>query len=114
MKTIPVSLWHGPPPGCIAASTDGVNWTVYESGDTPPQPAASTSRILSTPDFRVRFTDTELGGMAMSGDANVRVMLLKISTTNEIDLESLSIVNGLKYLVSKGLLTEARRLEIMV
>ena len=114
MKIIPVATWVGPPAGCIAARTDGVTWTVYEAGDTPPTLVVSASRALSTSDFLGRFTDPELTGVATSVDEKVRLMLLKISTKKEIDLESPNIINGLKYLVSKGLLTELRRLEIML
>jgi len=81
---------------------------------TPPMITAP--HIIDTKTFRDRFTDDELAAvlnLAYSGDASVRLLLLKIQTTGEIDLQSDAVINGMAYLVSKGVITAARKAEIL-
>lgn len=99
------------PPDALRADvqSDG-RWKVYESGDDlPAVPALPEPRTLSVQDFRSRFTDAELAGVVSSADVAVKVLLVKLQTRADVDLADPQIAAGLDLLVSKGLLTAARR-----
>jgi hypothetical protein len=59
--------------------------------------------------YRSMFTDAELAAMVSSTDVNVKVLVLKVQTTQGFTWDNPSVAAGLDYLVSKGILTPARR-----
>lgn len=73
---------------------------------------AHPERRIESWQFRDRFTEVELDGilgMAYSGDAIARRLLLKVQTaTGGIDLDSPEVIGGLDYLVTQGVLTAER------
>ena len=89
----PKHVWH-----------DVDRWVVYTGADIP-----APSRVLSIQVFRNRFTDPELAGIVASANASVRVLLLKLTTRLEVDLNDPQVIGGMALLVSQGLLTAARR-----
>lgn len=96
-----------------SAQADGL-WTLYYEGDELPSLGAThEARQLPILDFRARFTDAELAGIVASADASVKVLLLKLTTRVEVDLDDPQVIGGLGLLVSKGLLTAQRRDEIL-
>jgi hypothetical protein len=92
------------------AQADGT-WLVYEPGDTLPAapPAGPEPRTISVQEFRGRFTDAELAGIVSSADVSVKVLLVKLQTRIDVDLNDPQIAAGLDLLVSKSLLTAPRR-----
>lgn len=93
-------------PSVITRNLD--HFLVY-TGDDIPQDASPAERTLSVQDFRSRFTDAELAGVVSSADVAVKVLLVKLQTRADVDLADPQIAAGLDLLVSKGLLTAARR-----
>jgi hypothetical protein len=80
---------------------------VYTGSDIPPQP-----RLISPYDFRQRFTSDEMTAIlnaAYSGDTTVRKLLLKLQTTDSIDLDNSEVIGGCQYLVSQNVITEERK-----
>lgn len=86
-------------------------WRVYEPGDTlpDPPPAGPEPRVISVQDFRSRFADPELAGIVSSTDVSVKVLLVKLQTRADVDLDDPQVIGGLDLLASKGLLTAPRR-----
>jgi hypothetical protein len=72
----------------------------------PPQPIPTGTWIL-------RFTPAEFQAIAASTDATVQQFMYALNHTTQIDLTDQSIVNGVSYLVSKGLLTQTRVAAVM-
>lgn len=68
----------------------------------------STS-FVSAESYRSMFTDAELAAMVASTDVGVKVLVLKVQTTQGFLWDNPSVAQGLDYLVSKGILTAARR-----
>lgn len=95
---------------------DGNVATVY----TPPDiPVKIPKRDIDVEEFRDRFTDAETDAMinlayGMTGEAIARKLLFRLQTTkNPINLDGVKVVTGMQYLVNKGVLTSARRDEIL-
>ncbi|MDZ7655614.1 MAG: hypothetical protein U0997_06685 [Sulfurimicrobium sp.] len=79
----------------------------------PPAP-----RLIPTGDFRARFTGTEMAAILVlaysgAGDVNAAMLLLKLQTTPEIDLDSPEVSGGLAYLASKGCIA-AERVDVLL
>lgn len=91
---------------------NGSEIIVYTEGDIP-----VNYRILSVKEFRDRFTEDEIEAildLAYSGDVLARKILLKLQTVGEvIDLTTPSVIAGVNYWVSKGILTEERKNQIL-
>ena len=97
----------------------------WEGAETPAERAAIThapapsSIIISAAEFRDRFTSAELLGISTlaysgTGDSFIQLLLLKVSTNLDgIDLASADVIAGLDYLITKGKITTARKLEIL-
>lgn len=81
---------------------------------TPP-PA---QRLIPMADFRARFSDPEMAAILVlaysgAGDVNAAMLLLKLQTTPEIDLDSPKVSGGLAYLASKGCIAAERVAELL-
>lgn len=78
--------------------------------------APPTGRILTISQYRNRFTEAEQVAVlqaAYSGNTNCQVLLMKMQTTTDgINLDSESVINGLAYLTSIGILKDGRAVEI--
>lgn len=89
--------------------------TVYTGDDIPP--LQQESRIIQTNQLRDRFTDTEMDAalaLAYGGDVVARRVLLKLQTASDgVDLDSPAMQQGMLYLVSKGVITAARKEELL-
>lgn len=69
--------------------------------------------ILKPWEFRDLFTTEELLGFISSTDSMVKLLLLKVQTSTTIDMGSSDVISGINYLNSIGLLTTARKDEIL-
>jgi hypothetical protein len=83
---------------------------VYTGEDIPVIPS---QRVISTVDFRSRFTDAEMDAIMSlaysgTGDVTARRILLKLQTRADIDLDDQRVIDGMGYWVSQGVLTQAR------
>jgi hypothetical protein len=61
--------------------------------------------------FRNRFTDLEqiaILDAAYSGDETCRLLLFKLQTSHEIDINSQIVIDGVAYFVSLGILSQDR------
>lgn len=92
--------------------------TLYYEGDTfPSMPTAPepATRYISAAEYRARFTDAELAAIVSSTDAGVKLLILKVSTppSEGIDLSNPAVIQGLNYLVSKGILAAERPAQIL-
>jgi len=93
---------------------------VYEPGDELPAhlvvPPAPVIRTLTPGEFRDRFTPAEqaaFAALAFGGDVHAQALLIKLSTSLEVDLDSPTVAAGLDYLVSKSVINAARKAEIL-
>jgi len=103
-----------------------INWYAQENGKyngylpTETQPSAPTvapTAMIGIWEFRNRFTTAELQALlnkAYDGDAMVRLLLLKIQTASDIDLLSSSVIDGVNYLKTVGVLTVERTAAILM
>jgi hypothetical protein len=65
--------------------------------------------LLNTYDFIMAFTAAELAAIrGTTADNNIQQFLFAMQVTQGMNLNSTSIKNSLQYLVTKGLLTQAR------
>jgi hypothetical protein len=72
---------------------------------TPPTPV----NLLNTFDFIMAFTPAELAAIrGTTTDNNIQRFLYALEVTQGMNLNNTTIQNSLQYLVSKGLLTQAR------
>lgn len=85
---------------------------IYTGSDIPSQPV---ERKISVQEFRDRFTDAEMKAILLKGetDTNVELLLFKLQTVYEIDLDMNTVVNGINYLVSIGSLSQNRVVDIL-
>lgn len=77
---------------------------------------SSTARQISVQSFRDRFTSAETDAFinATRTDDNVAKLQFKLSTAQEpLDLDGETLQQGMLYLVAVGVITEARRVEIL-
>lgn len=84
---------------------------VYTGSDIPSSP-----RATSPYDFRQRFTDAEMDSIissAFSGNVTVRKLLLKLQTTDVVDLDNTTVQTGMQYLVDQLIITSQRKTEIL-
>lgn len=110
-----------PPPVLCVTKGSGV-WTCYDTDDEIPAEfktagTPTPSNIIPVSAFRDRFTPPELMGvtsLAYAGDQNMQYLLLKLQTnTDGVDLLSAEVIGGVTYLVGKGVLSAARKAEIL-
>lgn len=104
-------------PGPKNVVFDGVGFTVLTGSDyTPPVPPPS---LIPASEFRARFTQPEMMAITQlaysgTGDANIQYLLLKLQTNETgVDLALAETIGGVDYLVGKGVLTTARKAEIL-
>lgn len=76
-------------------------------------PQEMTKRILSPWELRQRFTFRERVAITSSADAGVMVIREDLMTAQECNLDDPSVGMSLDYLISKGLITSARKAEIL-
>ena len=92
-------------------------WTVFERGDAVPaivETGGPSGKQLTAEEFRNAFTQAEIDNLLASTDAGVKRLLYRISTNRSgIDCGSAEVLGGLAYLVTAGLLTNARRIAIL-
>lgn len=84
---------------------------VYTEPDSLAHIIPSATRFISVETFRDRFTSAELKAIASSTDADIKYVLLKLSTkeaSSLLDLDEDEVVNTMAKLVSLGLVTPAR------
>jgi hypothetical protein len=119
MRTVPLPIPSDLNAVAVEVTADG-QAVVYEPGDDVPAhlaaPPAPVVRTITPGEFRDRFTPAEqaaFAALAFGGDPNAQAILLKLSTSLEIDLDSPTVAAGLDYLVSKGVITAARKAEIL-
>lgn len=106
--------WPTAPPGrsfipVPSGSAIGKRWN--GSAFEPYTPAAS--RILSPLDFARLFTQAEDDAIEASADATVKFLRRRLQLAQAVNLDHADVVNGTSVLVSKGLLTAARRTAIL-
>lgn len=106
-----------PAPLLCESQPDG-KWKCYVTPDElPPAPVPAPVNIIPVSAFRDRFTPPELMGvtaLAYAGDTNMQYLLLKLQTnTDGVDLLSAEVIGGVTYLEGKGVLTPARKAEIL-
>lgn len=97
---------------------DGYEVTTYGSGHVvripvQPTPLPKFLTILTVLAFRNRFTFTEKVAIKQSTDPGVQVIQDDLSVAQDIDLENQNLIDGMAYMVSQGLLTQARCDEIL-
>jgi hypothetical protein len=119
MRTVPLPIHSDLNAVAVEITADG-QAVVYEPGDDlPAHLAALTAPIVRTitpGEFRDRFTAAEQAAfttLAFGGDQNAQAIMLKLSTSLEVDLDSPTVAAGLDYLVSKGVISAARKAEIL-
>ena len=96
------------------------NWTghAWTYLDYPPPPPPPAPRRIAVADFRARFTDAEMAAIVSlaysgAGDVTAAMLLLKIQTSNEIDLTAPEVTAGMAYLIARGCLAACRAAEIL-
>ena len=94
--------------------TEGSCITVFTGDDVPSNYADTqqiANRYVTAEQFRDRFTSAELSAIlaAQQTDVQIAKFLYLVATANgPFSLDDPRVVNGLSYLVSKGLLAENR------
>lgn len=96
-----------------AAAIDFAAWLA--AGNTPDAADVVVAPHTVEPlAFLKRFTQAERIAIKASSDVQVQDFLLLITAAKDyIDLDDTNVTNGLAYLVALGLLTEARKAEIL-
>jgi hypothetical protein len=119
MRTVPLPIPIDLDAVAVEITADG-QAVVYEPGDDLPAhlvaPPAPAARTITPGEFRDRFTPAEqaaFAALAFGGDPNAQTILIKLSTSLEIDLDSPTVAAGLGYLVSKGVISATRKEEIL-
>jgi hypothetical protein len=119
MHTMPLPLPSDLDAVAVEITADG-RAIVYEPGDELPAhlvvPPAPSTRTITPGEFRDRFSPAEqaaFAALAFGGDLTAQTLLIKLSTSLEVDLDSPTVDAGLDYLVSKGVITAARKAEIL-
>ena len=98
--------------------TEGSCITVFTGDDVPPNYADTqqiADRYVTAEQFRDRFTSAELSAIlaAQQTDVQVAKFLYLVATANgPFSLDDPRVVDGLPYLVSKGLLDPSRLVKI--
>jgi hypothetical protein len=89
-------------------------YIVYTGIDIP---VSQNDRQIPDYAFRDRFADSEMSAflaLAFSGDISAQKLMLKLTTaSNGIPMDREDVVSGMSYLVTKGILTEQRKNEIL-
>ena len=82
--------------------------------DPEPAPTPPRRRFMASY-FRSLFTDAEMLAIttASSTDARIRVFLDEIASAEEVNLDGPKIAAACNYLISKSLLTTARRDQVL-
>ena len=77
--------------------------------------AVPVPRYIQTTEFLQRFTPQERGAMyaAQPNDQAIADFLYRIPLHERVDLDSPDVVGGCDYLVSVGILTAARKTEVL-
>lgn len=99
--------------------TEGAEITVFTGDDIPSNEVDAqqhaADRYVTAEQFRDRFTDAELLAISEAGqtDKMVAFFLTKLGTTSEqFSLDRQDVIDGLNYIVSKGLLNSNRPAKI--
>ena len=91
------------------ASYSGYRWTGTTFAPIVPPPVRTISRL----DFARLFTQAEDEAIDASVDAAVKFLRRRLNLATTVNLDHADVVNGTLLLVSKGLLTSARRTAIL-
>jgi hypothetical protein len=97
----------------FVADAIAAGWTSAPLPSPPPSPPAPT--IWTALEFMRRFTQSERLAIITAGrtDAAVEDIRSQLAASNEVISDDPSLVAGLIYLVSKGLLTPERKTAIL-
>lgn len=63
--------------------------------------------------FMALFSNSEQDKIIQSNDASIKLFLLYLSSALDIKTDDIRTLNGMDYLVSIGILTEERKVEIL-
>lgn len=113
MKTLDAMAYKDETPGTVIV-INGETADVYTGKDIPEY--MKQPRLISVQEFRDRFTSTETDAFidATRTDDNIAKLQFKLSTAQEpLDLDGETLQQGMLYLVAVGVITEARRVEIL-
>jgi hypothetical protein len=94
----------------------GPGWTYKDGVFSPPVVIAPTlPNIITKLAFRFRLTDAEYVGILAAAKTDVEVMawVETFNMVSQINLEDSRTVSGLEMMVTKSLLTEERKTEIL-
>jgi hypothetical protein len=100
----------------IPHESAGPGWTFDGTTLTPPPaPVPEPVRVITPREFRQRFTDTEQAGIMAAAMQDVQVLdwRLRAAEARDIDLDHPETALGIDFLISKGLLAEGRKAEIL-
>jgi hypothetical protein len=115
MKTAQ-NIFDVPDTAVLSIAQSNGSFIYYEENDELPitNNTSIQTKFITTGEFRSSFTDNELKAMLSSDDIDVKLLVLKVTTAHKegIDLMSATVINGLAYLVTVGILTSNRPAEI--
>ena len=71
--------------------------------------------VITSQEFKDRFTNTELLGFLSLAqtDATAKLLLLEAEVATEVHLQSQRTIQGVQYLASQGIITSERATEIL-
>lgn len=90
---------------------------VVRTGADIEQPASQ--RIITAAQFRDRFTEAEMMAITKkayggTGDAPMQLLLLKLATSADgVNLDADSVIAGIDYLVTKGVIIAERKAQLL-
>lgn len=96
-----------------APAWDGVQWVITDK--TPAEIAAASRKTWTSSEFLALFTTAETLAFvtACQQTPELDVIRLKLTTTPTLESDSPNLQAGMSALVTAGILTEARKLEIL-
>lgn len=94
---------------------DGTKWFLREEYPTPPNPEPEVNWKITKLSFRSRLTLQEKVAIEDASETNSTVRVIKgdLDSATFIDLKNETVVEGLSFLVTEGILTEERKEEIL-
>lgn len=101
---------------CSRPVADG--WEYWRQDEAAPDwavpPPAPPQRLISVQEFRSRFTNLEQAATVTSLNAEVKVLVFKLSTRLEpVDLDDPQVIAGVDLLIAQGITTPVRKAAIL-